>query len=89
MAIDVRGKILETFQEVAARDGAKLSDDFSGDAQLFDTGLDSIGFATVVASLEIKLGYDPFLQMEEPVYPATVSEFVGIYEKFSHLATVE
>jgi acyl carrier protein len=86
MAIEVRGTILETFQEVAQQNGVKLLDEIPDSAELFEIGLDSIGFATVVASLEVKLGYDPFIEMAEPVYPTTLSEFVGIYEEFSHLA---
>ena len=48
---------------------------------LLQTGLDSLGFAIVVATLEEKIGFDPFVMMEEVVYPTTFSEFVEIYEK--------
>lgn len=51
------------------------------DLVLLDSGLDSIGFATLVAKLEEELGYDPFVQMDEPVYPRTFGEFVEIYEE--------
>jgi len=54
----------------------------SDDLVLLESGLDSMGFAILVAQLEDALGYDPFVLMEEPVYPQTLGEFVAIYEKF-------
>ena len=49
---------------------------------LLDTGLDSLGFAILVARLEEKLEYDPFVLMTEPIYPKTFFEFFCIYEKY-------
>lgn len=48
---------------------------------LLETGLDSLGFAILVTSLEEELGFDPFQIMDEPVYPVTFGEFVSIYER--------
>lgn len=53
------------------------------DLVLLQSGLDSIGFAVLVAKLEEELKYDPFLLMEKPTYPTTFKEFVDIYEKFA------
>lgn len=55
---------------------------FEDDQPLLETGLDSLGYAVVVTRLEMVLGYDPFVLMDEPVYPRTFGEFVGIYERF-------
>ncbi len=50
------------------------------DQILLESGLDSLGFAILVALLEEELDFDPFQEMDEPVYPTTFGEFVGIYE---------
>lgn len=47
---------------------------------LLESGLDSLGFAIVVAKLEDELGYDPFQILENPVYPTSYGEFIKIYE---------
>ena len=49
---------------------------------LLDSGLDSLGFAILVVRLEEVLGYDPFVLMDEPVYPRTLGEFSEIYQKY-------
>jgi Phosphopantetheine attachment site len=49
------------------------------DTKVFESGLDSLGFAILVAQLEETLGYDPFVCMSEPVYPTTLGEFVDVY----------
>ena len=56
------------------------------DTVLLESGLDSLGFAMLVSRLEEELGYDPFVQMADPVYPATLGEFVAIYRKFAPAA---
>lgn len=77
----IRETIKETFKEVVEQTGAQLKvDNFADDMVLLESGLDSLGFAILVAALELKLNYDPFTLMEEPVYPKTFGEFVHIYE---------
>ncbi|HEV2371988.1 MAG TPA: phosphopantetheine-binding protein [Streptosporangiaceae bacterium] len=49
------------------------------DDVLLDTGLDSLGFVVLVTRLEDALGYDPFTEMAEAVYPLTLGEFVQVY----------
>ncbi|WP_263810676.1 phosphopantetheine-binding protein [Salinibacter pepae] len=78
---EVRGVIEEMFlSELGDRDRGGMNR-VPDELVLLDSGLDSIGFATLVAKLEEKLGYDPFVQMDEPVYPRTFGEFVEIYEE--------
>jgi acyl carrier protein len=50
---------------------------------LLESGLDSLGFAILVARLEEELGFDPFVIMDQPVYPRTLGEFVEIYQRFA------
>lgn len=46
---------------------------------LSETGLDSIGFATLIVEMEERLGVDPFSGSEEIVYPDTFGELVSLY----------
>ncbi len=55
--------------------------EITDDTVLLQTGLDSLGFAILVATLEEKIGFDPFVMMDDVIYPTTFSEFVEIYEK--------
>ena len=56
---------------------------FPDDLILLQSGIDSLGFAILVAQLENGLGYDPFTMMEDAIYPTTFGEFVAIYERFA------
>ena len=51
------------------------------DDVLLESGLDSLGFAVLVTRLEESLGYDPFTEMDEPVYPQTLGDFVDVYSR--------
>ena len=81
--VSMKEKILETMQEIAADSDLTLMSHIDDDTVLLESGLDSLGFAILVASLEEKLGYDPFSMMDEPVYPRTLGEFVAVYERYA------
>lgn len=51
---------------------------------IFDSGLDSLDFAALVAKLEVELGFDPFAQSELAVYPQTLEAFVDVYVGFGN-----
>ncbi len=55
--------------------------ELSDDLVLLDTDLDSLGFAVLVTRLDEVLGFDPFAEVDEPVYPATFGEFLAVYEQ--------
>lgn len=76
-------KIIEIMRRVASDCGCNLVSNIKVDTVLLDTGLDSMGFAILVAQLEEELGYDPFTMMEEPFYPVRFGEFVEIYQRFA------
>lgn len=80
---DVREVIIEAIQRIAEENDLELSSSLNDDSVLLESGLDSLGFAILVADLEGSLGFDPFVMMDEPVYPKTLGEFVTIYEKFA------
>jgi hypothetical protein len=76
--------IKETYIEVLEQTGSQLLvPELNDDVILLESGLDSLGFAILVATLEEKLEFDPFTIMDEPVYPSTFGEFVSIYEKMN------
>lgn len=76
--------ILEKFNEALEQtDVEQRYDEISDDQVLLESGLDSLGFAILVALLEEELDLDPFQEMENAVYPTTFGEFVAIYEKYS------
>lgn len=74
-------KILKVLNHVAAEQGVQLDLSQGGETILLSSGLDSLGFAIVVASIEEQYGVDPFIQMEDPIYPKTLGEFFAFYEK--------
>ena len=78
----IEARIRELFKEVLTASGQSLRAQLTADSILLDTGLDSLGFAILVARLEEDLGYDPFVKLAEPVYPRTFGEFLEIYERF-------
>lgn len=80
--MDLKAIIIETMRDVAQTTGIEIQEELHEDVVLLESGLDSLGFAILVASLEEQLGYDPFTLMEEPVYPKTLGEFLEIYQRF-------
>ncbi len=79
----MKEKIIATMSEIAAETGGQIRPDLTDASVLLQSGLDSLGFAVLVARLEEDLGFDPFTMMDEPVYPQTLGELVSIYERFA------
>jgi len=76
--------IKEIYLEVLEQTGNELLvPELKDDIVLLESGLDSLGFAILVASLDEALEFDPFTMMDEPFYPSTFGEFVEIYEKMN------
>jgi acyl carrier protein len=78
----IRSIILDELVALFEEDDLETPE-FQDDTLLLDTDLDSLGFAVLVTRLEERLGYDPFSLMDEAVYPATLKEFVDVYERFA------
>jgi hypothetical protein len=70
--------------EGVAREHGKILAPLKDDLVLAECGLDSLGFAVLVARLEDTLGVDPFTASEEAVFPLTLGEFVKVYENGVH-----
>jgi acyl carrier protein len=85
--LDIREEILNSFQDALVMRHSVKKETITDDTVLLESGLDSLGFATLVALLEEKLDYDPFTLMEDPIYPVTFGEFVAVYERCKDSAT--
>ncbi len=77
--MSVKLTILEQMEKVAREHGKFLAP-LKEDLVLADCGLDSLGFAVLVARLEDALGVDPFTAAEDAYFPVTLGEFVKAYE---------
>jgi acyl carrier protein len=66
--------------EQIAREHGKILAPLKEDLALAECGLDSLGFAVLVARLEDRLGIDPFSAAEEAVFPLTLGDFVKVCE---------
>jgi acyl carrier protein len=71
--------VIEEMEKIAAQYEKKLAP-LSADTTLATCGLDSLCFAVLVLRLEEQLGIDPFSSSESIEFPATLGEFVRVYE---------
>jgi acyl carrier protein len=77
--MSIKLTIMDQMAQVAREHGKQLAP-LSDDLVLLDSGLDSLGFAVLVARLEDKFGVDPFTASEDAVFPVTLGDFVKVYE---------
>jgi acyl carrier protein len=81
----IRLTILSELAQVAKEQNVELPP-LSDDLVLLESGLDSLGFAVLVARLEDKLGFDPFSASDEVYFPVTLGDFVAVYEHAANRA---
>jgi acyl carrier protein len=79
--MNVRNEIIRIFHEILQETGAELRGELTDQSVLLESGLDSLGFAILVARLDEELGYDPFSISNQAFYPTTFGEFVSFYEQ--------
>jgi acyl carrier protein len=79
MSTSVRLTIISQIEQVAQEQQVKLPP-LSDELVLLDSGLDSLGFAILVARLEDTLGFDPFTASDDVYFPVTLGDFIGVYE---------
>ncbi len=77
----LRDVIAAKFETVAAAQSKPLAAALTDDLVLLESGLDSLCFAIIVATLEDELGYDPFTEAEDVYFPVTFGDFVRFYER--------
>lgn len=75
----IRNKIISALEQIAAEHDKSLAP-LTDDLPLLDSGLDSLGFAILVARLEGELDVDPFTASEDIVFPVTLGDLVKLYE---------
>ncbi len=81
--MSVKLTIMDQMTEIAREHGKMLAP-LRDDLVLLDSGLDSLGFAVLVARLEDRLGIDPFTASEDAPFPVTFGDFVKVYENGAH-----
>jgi hypothetical protein len=77
--MSVRDTVYSIFRDVAEAQGRVLAP-LTDDLRLADSGLDSLSFAIVVASLEDALNADPFSSAEWVAFPTTLRDFIHLYD---------
>jgi acyl carrier protein len=77
--MSVKLTILDQMEQIA-REHGKILAPLNEHLALADCGLDSLGFAVLVARLEDKLGIDPFTAAEDAFFPVMLGDFVKVYE---------
>jgi len=80
MGVVMREAIIAEIKAIAQEHDKKLAP-LSDDLALLDSGLDSLCFAILVARLEDRFGVDPFSASDEAVFPVTLGDFIGLYQK--------
>ena len=81
--MSVKQTIFSQMQQVADEQKKSLSP-LTEDLILLDSGLDSLGFAILVARLEDALGVDPFTASDDVYFPVTLGDFVRVYDHAVH-----
>jgi acyl carrier protein len=79
LAMTTRQIILSTIETVA-REQKKPLAPLSDDLPLLESGLDSLGFAILVARLEDATGCDPFATCGDAAFPNTIGELIAFYD---------
>ena len=75
----LESSIRKVFEQVWQQEKNTGAPALMPDTVLLETGLDSLGFAIFVTSLDEELGFDPFTLSDEAFYPQTFAEFVAFY----------
>ena len=81
--MNIEATIRNAMEQVAELSDCTLVGNINGSTVLLECGLDSLGYAMLVAQLEEELGFDPFTEQEITTYPSTFSEFVSIYQAYA------
>jgi acyl carrier protein len=79
--MNIRSIIIDKFHQVLDQTDNELTvTALNDEVVLLESGLDSLGFAILVAILEEELSFDPFIESDDASYPTTFGEFVNLYE---------
>ncbi len=79
--MNLEQQIRQAMSQVAELSDCQLVEPIEPNTLLLECGLDSLGYAMLVAQLEEDLGSDPFTELEIDIYPSTFAEFLAIYQQ--------
>ena len=79
--LNIEQVVRQAMQQVAELSDCQLVPNIESETLLLECGLDSLGYAMLVAQLEEDLGFDPFTELQIDVYPNTFAEFLAIYQQ--------
>ncbi len=79
--LNLEQQIKDAMQQVAELSDCQLVEPIEANTLLLECGLDSLGYAMLVAQLEEDLGFDPFTELAIETYPSTFAEFLAIYKQ--------
>jgi acyl carrier protein len=79
--LNLEQQIKDAMQQVAELSDCQLVESINPNTLLLECGLDSLGYAMLVAQLEEDLGYDPFTELALDTYPSTFAEFLAMYQQ--------
>ena len=74
-----RSSIFSAIRTIAEEQGTTLPP-LTEDLVLLESGLDSLGFAILIARLEVELGTDPFASVDLAEFPVTLGDLVRLYD---------
>ena len=80
MTTTIRETVLAQVRLVAEQQKKTLAPLLTDQSRLTESGLDSLCMAIIVANLEDELGIDPFFEERAVEIPATLGEFIRLYE---------
>jgi acyl carrier protein len=78
----IRSAILSEIERIAEQQNKRLAP-LTDDLPLLNSGLDSLCIAVLVASLDDRLGIDPFSRDGDIAFPVTIGDFISLYENAS------
>jgi acyl carrier protein len=81
MSIELR--LTHLLKQEIAQGGGTPPASFERSTVLAETGLDSLGFATLIVTMEKEFGLDPFGAADEIIYPETFADLLEVYEAAS------
>jgi len=79
-------ELIKTEMTRVAESQKKQLAPLTDDLVLLNSGLDSLCFAILVASLEDRLGVDPFTERDDVQFPVTLGDFVRFYQDAAQAA---
>lgn len=79
--MNIEQVVRSAMTEVAQLSDCQLIEPIEAITVLLQSGLDSLGYAMLVAQLEEELGFDPFTDLQIKVYPSTFADFVAVYQQ--------